>query len=426
MRETVEELVQQTAPLAGEQSVRERRSRRSSLRTELLFNLTFLAAAALILAFWVSHILQQWGLSLAFVILLLLAAVVLFVVLGNYLIEGWVLRPLAEMVTSAKSIAAGDVERRVPEEGPEEIAALARALNQLTDQLLQNQDRLAENIRSLDETNQRLSQAYSDLVQAEKMASLGHLAAGVAHEIGNPLGAVLGYLGLQKRRGGDPELMEGMEREVRRIDRIVRGLLDYARPAGTAMESVNVNASVRRVVELLREQGWLVGVEVHLDLENDLPHITADPHRIDQVFINLLRNAESAMGGKGTISITTRHERYQPEQTVAVRRSDDPPGVNYSHLRRARARSARSMRELKPQTEVVRVTVADSGPGIPADILHSIFDPFFTTKDPGEGTGLGLAIVAGTVAELGGRVEASSPEGGGAVFNLWIPTESQK
>lgn len=426
MRETVEETIEQAAPRKAEEPSRERRPRRNSLRTELLFNLAFLAAAALLLALWVSRILQQSGLSPAFVILLLLAAVVLFVVLGNYLIEGWVLRPLAEMVSSAKSIAAGDVERRVPEEGPEEIAALARALNQLTDQLLQNQDRLAENIRSLDETNQRLSQAYSDLLQAEKMASLGHLAAGVAHEIGNPLGAVLGYLGLQKRRGGDPELLEGMEREVRRIDRIVRGLLDYARPAGTATERMDVNASVRRIIELLRGQGWLGGVDVDLDLEDDLPRITADPHRIDQVFINLLRNAESAMDGKGTLSVRTRFERYQPTQTVAVRRSDDPPGVNYSHLRRARARSARSMRELKPQTEVVRVTVVDSGPGIAPDILSSIFDPFFTTKDPGEGTGLGLAIVAGTVAELGGRIEASSPEDGGAVFNIWIPTESQQ
>lgn len=390
---------------------------RNSLRTELLFNLAFLAAAALLLAFWVSRILERSGLATGVVVVLLGIAVVAFVLLGNYLIERQVLRPLAGIVNSAKSIAAGEFERRVPEEGPEEIAALARALNELTDQLLHNQDKLAENVRSLDETNQRLTEAYSDLVQAEKMASLGHLAAGVAHEIGNPLGAALGYVALQKRRGGDPELVEGMEREVRRIDRIVRELLDYARPNGAEAEDVDVNESIGRVVHLLREQGWLSGVDLDLDLEEVLPPIAADPHRLDQIFVNLLRNAETAMSGEGRLEVRTRRELYEPARSVAIRRADDPPGINYAHLRRAR-----SARTLQPRREVVRITVTDTGPGIDEQVLKSIFDPFFTTTGPGEGTGLGLAIVAGTVAEFGGRIEASSPQGGGAVFNLWLPT----
>src|SRR5690606_30783511 len=158
----------------------------------------------------------------------------------------------------------------------------------LTDQLLQNQDRLAENVRSLDETNRRLTEAQSELVQSEKMASLGRLAAGVAHEIGNPLGAVLGYASLQKRRGVDPELVDGLEREARRIDRIVRDLLEYARPGNTTTEVVEVNASARRVVDLLHEQGWLQQVEVELVLSNAEPRILADGHRVDQIFLNLL------------------------------------------------------------------------------------------------------------------------------------------
>jgi C4-dicarboxylate-specific signal transduction histidine kinase len=110
---------------------------------------------------------------------------------------------------------------------------------------------------------------------------------------------------------------------------------------------------------------------------------------------------------------------YHPDRPVPVRRADDPPGVNYSHLRRSRRSGI--ARELANR-EVVRIIISDTGPGIPDHLLGSIFDPFFTTKGPGEGTGLGLAIVAGTINDLGGRIEASSSRGGGATFNLWIPT----
>jgi two-component system, NtrC family, sensor kinase len=399
-------------------------STRNSLRIEFLFNLAFLAASAVLLALWMARALEAYGASTGVQLILVAVAVAAFVLVGNHLIERWVLRPLASIGRSAAAIASGEYERRVPEQGPEEIAKLARSLNQLTDQLLQNQDILAANVRSLDETNQRLTEAQRELVQAEKMASLGHLAAGVAHEIGNPLGALMGYISLQKRRGGDPELIGGLEREAVRIDRIVRGLLDYARPASQVSEELDVNVSIRRVVDLLREQGWLAGVEVELALAESLPPILGDPHRLDQIFVNLIRNAETAMEGKGRIRVETRVERHGPSRSMAVRRADDPPGVDYSHLRRGLGRPGRSSGRIEPNLEVVRITISDSGPGIPEEMLNSVFDPFFTTKGPGEGTGLGLAIVAGTVAELGGRIDASSPEGGGAVFDLLLPIAS--
>lgn len=293
-------------------------------------------------------------------------------------------------------------------------------MNELTNQLLRNQATLAENVRSLDETNQRLTEAQHELVQAEKMASLGHLAAGVAHEIGNPLGALMGYAFVLKKRGGDAEILDGVEREALRIDRIVRELLDYARPGSIARDEVNLNESVERVVTLLQSQGWLGGVTLDLRLDAATPSILGEQHRIDQVFVNLLRNAESAMDGKGKVTIESHVQIYHPDRPVPVRRAHDPPGVNYSHLRRALG-SAHGARELAGR-EVVRIIVSDTGPGIPEELLGSIFDPFFTTKGPGEGTGLGLAIVAGTINDLGGRIEVSSSRGGGATFNLWIPT----
>ena len=130
----------------------------------------------------------------------------------------------------------------------------------------------------------------------------------------------------------------------------------------------------------------------------------------------------AALGpGGGRLTLRSSLERYQPDRPIPVRRAGDPPGVSYAHLRRPRYTSARES-PIEPGTEVVRVVVADTGPGIPPEHIDTIFDPFFTTRPPGEGTGLGLAIVASTVADFGGRIEASSAQGGGAAFTLILPT----
>lgn len=398
---------------------------RRSLRSELLFNLAFLAAAALFLALWTASIFQLFVLPLPAALALLGVLVVLdllvFVALGSYLVDRLVLRPLASTTAAAEAIAAGDYERRVAEGHNLEVDTLARALNRLTGQLLENQRRLADNVRSLDETNRRLNEAQGELVQAEKLASIGRLAAGVAHEIGNPLGALLGYVEIVRRRGPSTEILDGMEREARRIDAIVRGLLDYARPGPARREVVDVNASIRRVVDLLRSQGRLEGIELSLQLADDLPMLEGVPHRMDQMFVNILANADAAMEGEGRLTIVTRRDRYTPAMTLPSRRGDDPPGIDYSHLRRLRHGSSRESSRLRADTEIVKIVIADSGPGIPQENIDAIFDPFFTTKAPGHGTGLGLAIVAATVDELGGRIDVSSAEESGATFTIFLP-----
>ncbi len=398
---------------------------RRSLRSELLFNLAFLAAAALLLALWTASLLQFFvlsrPLSLALLVILVVLDLLIFVALGNSLVNRLIVNPLAETAAVAEAIAGGDYERRAAPGTSREMALLATALNRLTDQLLQNQERLADNVRSLHETNQLLHDAQSELVQAEKLASIGRFAAGVAHEIGNPLGALLGYSSVLRRRGAPPDILDRMDREARRIDRIVRDLLDYSRPGAGTRAPVDANASIRRVLELLEEQGRLTAVRVRLDLEEALPCIEAVPNRLDQMFVNLLTNAVAAMEGSGVLTVVTRRERYRPDRHTPARRADDPPGVDYSHLRRHRHGTARDANRLQPEREVVRIVIADTGPGIPRDQIDFIFDPFFTTKAPGEGTGLGLSIVAGAVADLGGRIEVTSAEGGGAVFHLFLP-----
>jgi len=394
------------------------------LRAELLFNLSFLAVAALLLAVTTAEVVRRvYPYSPGVILGLLLVDVLVFVVLGRYLIDRMVVRPLGEAVAAAEAIAAGDYGRRATGGDTRETAALASALNRMTDQLLENQRRLADNVRSLDETNRLLLATQRDLVQAEKMASIGRLAAGVAHEVGNPLGALLGYAAVLRKRRVDPELLAGLEREAKRIDTIVRGLLDYSRPASAHREAVDVNDAVHRVVELLSGQGKLVGVELNLLLEEGLPPVWAETHLLDQLLVNLVDNAHAAMAGSGRLTVSTRHDTYQPDRPIPVRRTADPPGVSYAHLRRPRYASARGDAvAIEAGTEVVRIVVADTGPGISVEHIDNIFDPFFTTRPPGQGTGLGLAIVAGTVADFGGRIEASSAAGGGAVFTLTFPT----
>jgi signal transduction histidine kinase len=393
------------------------------LRAELLFNLSFLAVAALLMALWTATVLRISGPRPTWVLLLLLGVdVAVFVVLGRYLIDRLVVRPLQTAVATAEAIAAGEYSRRAPEGETREIAALNQALNRMTDQLLDHQQTLADNVRSLDDTNRLLIATQRDLVQAEKMASIGRLAAGVAHEVGNPLGALLGYASILRRRNVDPELLDGVERETRRIDAIVRGLLEYSRPTPARREPVDVNDSIRRVLELLRAQGKLDGVEVDLGLDDGLPPVSADAHLVDQLFVNLVDNAHAALGKEGgRITVRSSLERYRPDRPIPFRRQSDPPGVSYAHLRRPRYGTHRAA-EIEPGTEIVRVVVADSGPGIAPEHIEAVFDPFFTTRPPGEGTGLGLAIVAGTMADFGGRIDVTSARGGGAVFTLSFPT----
>ncbi|HEU0051835.1 MAG TPA: ATP-binding protein, partial [Longimicrobium sp.] len=377
--------------------------RRGSLRAELLFNLSFLAAAALLLALWTATAVRLAGPGSRTVLTALLVVdVLIFVLLGRALIDRLVVAPLSAAVSAAEAIAGGEYGRRAPEGETREIAALYGALNRMTDQLLHNQRTLAENVRSLDDTNRLLLATQRDLVQAEKMASIGRLAAGVAHEVGNPLGALIGYVSVLRRRGGvDPEVLGGLEREARRIDTIVRRLLDYSRPTPAHREPVDVNVSLRRVVDLLSAQGKLAGVEVDLRLADDpVPPVSAEPHLLDQLFLNLVDNARMAMGGKGRVTISSTVEAYRPDRPLPVRRASDPPGVSYAHLRRPRYASHREASHIEPGTEVVRVIVADDGPGIAPEHIDAIFDPFFTTRPPGEGTGLGLAIVASTMADF--------------------------
>src|SRR5690606_15596865 len=358
------------------------------------------------------------------------ADLVVFALFGRWLLRTRVLGPVDRMIDGIAAIAAGEYDRRLPAAETRELARLADAVNRMAERLIANQEQLGANIASLQETNRQLTEARDELVRAEKMASVGRLGAGIAHEIGNPLGAVLGYLAVLGKRAGpaEKELIEAAEAEARRIDRIVRSLLDYARPREARARPIAVGSIIEGTVDLLRTQGKLDPIEVTLDLAPELPAVVADQFQLEQVLVNLLLNAVDAMNGKAgaAITIRTRSGKHQPRPQPRARRRDDPPHADYSHRRRFH-QPARVPRDdpFPPGGEIVEIAVSDNGPGIPPDLLGQVFEPFVTTKDPGKGTGLGLAVSARLIDAMGGTIRAESPAGGGATFTIVLPAAAQ-
>jgi len=379
-------------------------SRLPSLRTELLATFAVLALAALMFA--VASVVLLYDAADpargAFYICLLIAADVLVVVtFGAYKLRSLVLQPLRAAAATAEEIADGDLHVRLTDQHSLELQQLAVSVNRMTERLLHEQQQL---------------------VRAEKLASVGRLAAGIAHEIGNPLGALNGYAHLLRSSAKEPsakEAVSGVERETARIDRIVRGLLDYARPRRPIPTPIDINDTLRRVVDLLSSQGLLRRVSLVMELSNEGPFVHGEQHEMEQVFVNLLLNAADAVNHSGTIAIRTACMPSEMLESGAQRRSSDsrftlvphPPAPRVQHWLGSERRSS----------WVVKIVVADSGPGVAAEHVERIFDPFFTTKEPGKGTGLGLAIVARVVENLDGIVWVDKAREGGAAFHLLFP-----
>jgi signal transduction histidine kinase len=351
-----------------------------SLRTELLFNLAFLAASALLLAVLSAALvplLRQTGVGLVLLGGLVVADLAIFIAFGRYLVARLVTGPMDALVEATQAVADGQLARRAPPGGTREFDRLAASVNRMTERLLD---------------------AQGLLIRAEKLASVGRLAAGVAHEVGNPLAAIGNYVEVLRRRGADPDLVAAIERETARIDSIVRSLLDYARPRGAQRDPLDVAALADGAVALLDAQGALRGVGVSVGAEPSLPVVRGDRSGLEQVFVNLLLNALDAAGPGGRIAVRT--------------------AVTHSGERR------RGGPEEAYGARAVAVVIEDSGPGVPVELRDRVFDPFFTTKAPGQGTGLGLAIVQRIVHDHGGRIDVGAGALGGAAFTVTLPAEA--
>ncbi len=429
-----------------------------SLRFQLLVGLGLLMAGAVLAVAAAGLVWMPEGPTPRQIVVglggLLLVDVAVLLLFGDYMLRSLVVRPVRRMAERAERIADGEHEVRLEPRGSSELRRLAASVNRMADRLIRNQRALEENVRSLDEANRALTEAKNELVRAEKMATVGRLAAGVAHEVGNPLNAIMGYLEIARRRGadgrqaGDPtaddpaaadgggeagaeaetaEWVEGIEHEARRIDRIVRGLLEYARPREGEASAVRPGEVVDRTVELLAAQGRLKGKEVEVEVEEDVPEIVADPHQLQQVLVNLLLNAcdaveEAGSPGRIRVEVTREAAPEVPPVGRPPRREDDPEAVDFSHARRLEAAAAGVPEpRFEAGDEVVAVRVLDDGTGLEEGEAHQLFDPFYSTKEPGRGTGLGLAVSARLVDGMGGTIRADDRPEGGAVFTVLLP-----
>jgi signal transduction histidine kinase len=303
--------------------------------------------------------------------------------------------------------------------GAAEIADLADAFNKMVSALKEKRDAVERYIRSLEDINRELQTARHEIVRSEKMASIGLLAAGTAHEIGTPLAAIMGYAAmLREEMDHEPEKSEFVRRiesESERIDRIVRSLLDYARTSPSSMGKVDVTEVLRATMEMLEDQGALKKIDNSVTVEGDVAPVMADPHELRQVFANLVINARDAMPEGGKLSVRVlmvqpgEKNNTGPQKPCGAtmgRRKDDFGGAFVHQLGLG---------------GYIKIEFRDTGEGIEEKNLDRIFDPFFTTKEPGQGTGLGLAISARIIDTFGGRISVESERGKGSTFTVWLP-----
>jgi len=348
---------------------------------------------------------------------------------GYYLLSRIVVVPIKRLLTATQRIAAGDYSHAVKVPGSAEVAELAESFSLMQDALKSKREEVETYVQSLERANSELQAAREETVRSEKMASVGLLAAGTAHEIGTPLSAIIGYAGILRDELRDnpanEDCLRRIEEEAGRIDRIVRGLLDYARPTKANFEEIDPADLVRDTLELVAGQGAFRNIETTLQAEPGLPAIHVDRHQLRQVLINLFINARDAMPTGGALTVVVRrrmfsagrHEGAPGEATVRMgRRKDD-----FNRAFRA------SLAADSTGDSCVCLEVRDTGEGIAPENLSMVFDPFFTTKEPGKGTGLGLAICARIIDTFRGRITLESTPGKWTAFTIWLPlTDSEK
>ncbi len=331
-----------------------------------------------------------FGMGLAALIGILLAVVVVYLAGREF-----VFRRVDTLIVQARRLAAGDLTVRVPEGSQDEIGTLGRTFNQLAMDLQHARSELLEWGSTLEQRVQaktgELIRAQDQMLQVEKMASLGKLAAVVAHEINNPLASVVTYAKTVVRRLNRQEVisddckenlsyLEAIASEASRCGKIVSQLLAFARRGNESLAPVDINKTVENALFLVNHQLELNGVEAVRQLNPETPHILADQNHVQQLLMALFINASQAMPDGGIITIATA-----------------------------------------PVEGGIEIRVKDDGPGMEPEVSRHAFEPFYTTKSSGTGVGLGLSVVYGIIKRHGGRIDLETAPGQGCLFTIFLP-----
>jgi len=373
--------------------------------------------------------------SQTMVFLYIIFDALLLIAVGGFLLSRVIVKPLKKLVQMSEKIAAGHLDSMVTPAGRDEVGKLFSSFNRMASRLREDRTKMEDYIRSLEKVNRQLRQAQEEVIRSEKLASIGRLAAGVAHEIGNPTGAILGYLDLLARGNltleEEKDIRQRAQSEAERIRRIIRELLDFSRPSPGIEEQVDINAVINNALSLLSHQKKIWGqIQVLKELPEDLPRWKGDSHQLQQVMINLFLNALDALtlplpsqtNREKKLRVTTlvlpKEEIEGLIEVMPPRRKEDLPGADFSLLRTRGEGTAPSWGKI---TSVIQLEVEDTGPGISPEVINKIFDPFYSTKPPGEGTGLGLAICLRIVESYGGRILVKSEVGKRTVFTVQLP-----
>ncbi len=331
-----------------------------------------------------------------------------FVLFGTLLMERSVVRPLRRLSEVSERIASGDLGLRADESPGNEVGHLGSSFNRMVGAILDAQE--------------KAKQTQQEAFRWEKLATVGRLAAGVAHEVGNPLMGIRGYAEYLRR--ADPpgrereECLDKIVAETARIEQIVRGLLSVASAERDPEGAAAVDDVVRETVEMLSYRKIFREIEVVVE-PGGVGRAAISADRLRQVVLNLMINAVDAMESGGVLRVRTFRVRpwVPPALRMARRRASDPPGADVLRLRE-------DLGDL-PESALA-VSVTDTGCGIRPESLPSIFDPFFTTKEEGKGTGLGLSVSLAIVETAGGEILVDSGEGTGSTFTVILPEAAKE